>query len=205
MPTLSELQSTPFVGRGVGLVGALVGDFVGRFVGCLVGGLVGRTVGWADGRAEGEEEGSEEGADEGPAEGPAEGGAEGAAEGPDEGAGVATGFFVGVAEMRVRAGAGAIRIFPGAGHFIIIIIILKLLHMPFRPALPSRSLGARIPRTALPAPARPGGEAPAWTGSPPGDSSAATTIVSEKGGERRARRKGAKTRISSDKREANEG
>jgi hypothetical protein len=191
--TFSELQSTPFVGCGVGRVGELVGR------------LVGRAVGEAEGREEGSKDGKAEGPEDGADDGDDVGSAEGNADGPDEGAGVATVFLVGVAEARATVGVGATRILR-AGHFIIIIaIIFWLRHVPLPPALPSRSLGARIPRTALPAPSTPGGEAPAWTGSPPGDASAAATIVLEKGGESRARRKGAKTRISSDKREANEG
>jgi hypothetical protein len=164
-PTASESQTTPFVGE-----------------------LVGR---WEEGSKDGKEEGPEDGADDGDDVGSAEGNADG----PDEGAGVATGFLVGVAEARATVGVGATRILR-AGHFIIIIIaiIFWLLHMPLPPALPSRSLGARIPLTKPP-------EAAARPGSPPGGALAATAATAipppeREGGPRRASRKGAIRRIT---------
>jgi hypothetical protein len=135
---LSEAQSIPFVGWGVGLVGALVGDFVGF----LVGGLVGRAEGGADGRAEGAAEGPEDGRAEGEAEGPEDGDRGGAS----EGAGVATGLPVGTGEARALVGVGAFRIIRHA----ILILALGLPHRPLPPDLPLRSLEARNPRAAPP-------------------------------------------------------
>jgi hypothetical protein len=187
---LSEAQSIPFVGCGVGLpVGGLVGALVGDFVGFLVGGLVGRAEGGADGSAEGDAEGPDDGRAEGEAEGPDDGDRDG----PSEGAGVATGFLIGTGEARALVGVGAFRIIRHA--IFILILALGLPHRPLPPDLRLRSLEARVPRAAPPGSGR-SGAAPA---PPPGlslrDARMAATTLLDGGEATRARRKGATMRI----------